>query len=78
MQNSHLPTVTPKSDLFLTPFLWFNEDIQTDGKCIYFRYVSKQGLNFVGQLFDLKGKLKNWATTKNEYDLLESKSLQWV
>ena len=30
----------------------------------------------LGQLFDLDGKLKNWTSIKNQYDLLESKSFQ--
>ena len=36
----------------------------------------KKGLNFVGQLFDLEGKLKNWTANKNEYHLLDSKRFQ--
>ena len=39
-------------------FSWFSIYIKVDRKCIYFRDFSKKGLNFVGQLFDLKGKLK--------------------
>ena len=37
-----------------------------------------QGLNFVGQLFDLEGELKKWTAIANEYHLLESKSFQWM
>ena len=47
-------------------FLWFNKYIKVDRKCIYFRDFSKNGLNFVGQLFDLQGKLKNWPAIKSE------------
>ena len=61
----------------ISQFLWFNKNLKEDGKCIYFRDCSKKGLNFVGQLFDFEGKLKN-RTIKNEHDLLESKSFQWV
>ena len=57
-------------------FLRFNKYIKLDGKCIYFRDFKKKGLNFVGKLFDLDGKLKNWTAIKNEYHLLESKSFQ--
>ena len=39
-------------------YLWFNKDIKIDGKCISFRDFSQKGLNVVGQLIDLKGKLK--------------------
>ena len=53
-----------------------NKDIKVDGKCIYSRGFSKNELNFVGQLFGLGGKLKNWRTIKNEYHLLKFKSFQ--
>ena len=33
-------------------FLWFNKDIDIDGKCIYFKDFWKES-NFVGQLLDL-------------------------
>ena len=38
----------------------------------------KKGLNFVGQLCDLEGKLKNWTVIRNEYHLLESKNFRWM
>ena len=40
--------------------------IKVDGKCIYFRDFTKKKLNFVGQLFDLEGKLKHWTAVKNK------------
>ena len=52
---------------------WFNKDIKVDGKFMYF---FKKELDFVVQLFELEGKLKNWATIKNEYDLVEFKNFQ--
>ena len=55
-------------------FLWFSKDMKVDRKCIYFRDFSKKGLNFLGQLFDLKGKPKNWTTIKNEYHLLNPRA----
>ena len=41
-----------------------------------YRDFSKKGFSYVGQLFDLEWKLKNWTTIKNEHHLLESKTLQ--
>ena len=34
--------------------------------------------NFVGKLFELEWKLKNWTAFKNEYHLLGSKNFQWM
>ena len=45
---------------------------------MYFREFSKKGLDFVGQLFALEGKLKGGIAIKNECHLLESKSFQWM
>ena len=39
-------------------------------------YFFKKELDFVVQLFELEGKLKNWATIKNKYDLVEFKNFQ--
>ena len=38
----------------------------------------KKGLNFVGHLLEIEGKLKNRTAIKNGYHLLEPKSLQWI
>ena len=51
-------------------FLWFNKYIKVDGFCIYFRYFSWKGFNFLEQWFDLEGKLENWTTRKTEYQLI--------
>ena len=74
--SKHLSFPVSLPSTITSQFLWFNKYIKVDRKCIYFREVSKKELNFTGQLFDLKGKLKNWTAIKNEYHLLESKSFQ--
>ena len=70
------PVSTPST--ITSQFLWFYKDIKVDEKCIYFKDLSKNGLNFVGQLFNLNGTLKSWTTFKNEYKLSESKKFQWM
>ena len=44
--------------------LWLNKDIQIDTKCVIFSNFSKNGINFVGQLFDSDGKLHCWEFLK--------------
>ena len=46
-------------------YVYVNKYIKAERKCIYFRDFSKKGLNFVGQLFDLGGKLENWTAIEN-------------
>ena len=45
-------------------FIWFNKNIKVANKSIYFSSFSKNGLNFVGQLFNVNGSLKNWNCLK--------------
>ena len=59
-------------------FLWFNKDINFNGKYISFRNFSKKGLKCVGKLFKLERKLENWRTIKNKYHLLLFESFHWV
>ena len=56
-------------------FLWFNENIDIDGKCIYFEQFSINEINFVGNLFKCTGNVKLWF--KNiDFPLLQSKIFQ--
>ena len=77
-QSKYLSFSVSLPSAITSQFLWFNKYIIGDRKCIYFKDFSKKGLNFVGKLFDLEGKLKNWTAIKNKYHLLESKSFQWM
>ena len=56
-------------------FLWFNENIDTDGKCIYFEQFSINGINFVGNLFKCTENVKLWFKNK-DFHLLQSKIFQ--
>ena len=44
-------------------FLWLNKD----NKCVIFSNFSKNGIYFVGQLFDSDGKLHCWEFLKEKY-----------
>ena len=52
--SKYLSSATPLPSPIASQFLWLNKDIQIDNKCVIF---SKNGINFVGQLFDSDGKL---------------------
>ena len=71
--GKYLPFPVSLPSTITSQFLWFSKYINVNRRCICFRWFSKKGLNFLGQLFDLEGKLKKWTAIKNEYHLLESK-----
>ena len=53
-------------------FLWLNNDIQIDKKCVILSNFSKNEINFVGQLFDSDGKLHRWEFLKEKYLLSQN------
>ena len=58
-------------------FLWLNKDIKIDNKCVIFSNFSKNGINFVGQLFDSDGNLQCWEFLKEKYLFLKNRKLKW-
>ena len=58
-------------------FLWLNKDIQIDNKRVIFSNFSKNGINFVGQLFDSNGKLHHWEFLKEKYLLPQNMKFKW-
>ena len=48
-------------------FLCLNKYIQIDKKCVIFSNFSKNGINFVEQLFDGDWKLHCWEFLKEKY-----------
>ena len=58
-------------------FLYFNKHIKIDGKYIYFEELSKDALNFVGNLSEKSGNIKPWVKIKEHY-LLKPRKFQWM
>ena len=58
-------------------FLWLNKDIQIDNNCFIFSNFSKNGINFVRQLFDCDEKLNCWEFLKEKYLLSQNMKSKW-
>jgi len=58
--------------------IWFNKDIQVDGKSIYYPSFARKNLDFLGQFLDENGKIISWDTLKHKYNLLENRKFQWL
>ena len=58
-------------------FLWLNKDIKIDNKCVIFSNFSKNGINFVGQLFDSDEKLHCSEFLKEKYLLSQNMKFKW-
>ena len=46
-------------------FIWYNKHTQIGNKNIYLYNFLNMNLNFVGQLFDIDGRLKSWECSFN-------------
>ena len=57
--------------------MWFNSCIKIDKKPVYFRAISQNNLNFVGQLFQ-DGKLKTWENIQSEFGLQNFQKFKWL
>ena len=53
-------------------FLWYIENILINNKTVYIAFLSYISLNYVSQLFDIFGKIKQWNNLKNEFHLCEN------
>ena len=53
-------------------FLRLNKDIQIGNKRVIFSDFSKNGINFVGELFNINGKLRCWEFLQEKYLLSQN------
>ena len=49
--------------------IWYNKGIKVDNKTLYNFKISRNDINYVGQLFKCDGKPKLWEELKNEFNL---------
>ena len=61
---------TPESpSCILSEFLWFNEHINIENKCIFFKKFSEKNINFVYSIVSENGSIKKWETFKRDFNL---------
>ena len=49
--------------------IWYNKHIKVDNKTLYNFKISRNDINYAGQLFKYDGKPKLWVELKNEFNL---------
>ena len=59
--------ITPSG--VLIQCIWYNSYIKIDSKAVYLKSFSTKNINFVTQLFNTDGSVKNWNILKTEYAL---------
>ena len=62
----------------LSQFLWYNSYIKIDNKAVYLKFFSTKNINFITQLFNTDGSVKNWNILKTEYALQNKEQLSWL
>ena len=70
--SKYLSSTPSLPSLISSQFLWINKDIQINNKCVIFSNISKNGINFVGQLFDSDRKFYCWELLKEKYFLSQN------
>ena len=58
-------------------FLWYNSYIKIDNKAVYSKFFSTKNINFITQLFNTDGSVKNWNILKTEYALQNKDQFCW-
>ena len=62
----------------LSQFIWYNSYIKIDSKAVYLNSFSTKNINFVTQLFNTDGSVKNWNILKTEYTLQNKDQFCWL
>ena len=68
--------ITPSG--VLSQFIWYNSYIKIDSKAVYLKSFSTKNINFVTQLFNTDGSVKNWNILKTEYALQNKDQFCWL
>ena len=62
----------------LSQFILYNSYIKIDSKTVYLKSFSTKNINFVTQLFNTDGSVKNWNILKTEYALQNKDQFCWL
>ena len=68
--------ITPSG--VLSQFIWCNSYIKIDNKTVYLKPFLTKNINFIAQLFNTDGSVKNWNTLKTEYALKNKDQFCWL
>ena len=69
-------TITPP--YVLSQSLWYNSYIKIDNKAVYLKFFSTKNINFVTQLFNTDGSVKNWKILKTEFAFQNKDQFCWL
>ena len=56
--------------------LWYNSYIEIDSKAM--KFFSTKNINFITQLFNADGSVKNWNILKTEFALQNKDQFCWL
>ena len=62
----------------LSQFSWYNSYIKIDNKTVYLKFFSTKNINFINQLFNTDGSVKNWNILKTEYAPQNKDQFFWL
>ena len=62
----------------LSQLIWYNSYIKIDNKSVYLKSFSTKNINFITQLFNTDGSVKNWNIFKTEQALQNKEQFCWL
>ena len=62
----------------LSQFLWYNSYIKIDNKAVYLKLFSTKNVNFITELFNTDGSVKNCNILKAEFALQNKDQFCWL
>ena len=68
--------ITPSS--VLIQFLWYNRYIKIDNKAVYLKFFLTKNINFITQLFNTFGSVKNRSILKTEFVFQNKDQFCWL
>ena len=75
IKNFSKSPTTPSA--IASQYLWFNSNIKVDKKVVFYKEFSDNQINFLTDLFDLRGKKKSWIDLAIEFNLDNKLFFKW-
>ena len=75
IKNFSKSPTTPSA--IASQYLWFNSNIKVDKKVVFYKEFSDNQINYLTDLFDLRGKKKSWIDLAIEFNLDNKLFFKW-
>ena len=64
--------------MILFGFICFNSSIKVESKPVHFSYFYDKNLNFISQMLNYNGNIKQWKDIKIKFHLKDTPKMYWL